>query len=99
MAEYIERTTRCETCLYNKNCQFLAKHRKAIVTGCTVYRNAADVVAVVRCRDCKHRGDEIVCPMCRERCCDDGDGHFDVWSENETKGNDFCSYGEKREEE
>lgn len=25
----------CEKCLYKKNCQFLAKHKKAVVEGCT----------------------------------------------------------------
>jgi hypothetical protein len=59
----------------------------------------ADVVAVVRCWECKHRGDEMVCPMCHERCCDDGDGHLDVWNEDETKDNGFCHKGERREED
>ena len=43
MAEYIK----CETCLYNKNCQFLAKHRNTIVEDCSAYKNVADVVEVV----------------------------------------------------
>ena len=43
MTEYIK----CETCLYNKNCQFLAKHRNTIVEDCSAYKNAADVVEVV----------------------------------------------------
>jgi hypothetical protein len=42
MTEYIK----CETCLYNKNCQFLAKHRNTIVEGCSAYKNAADVVEI-----------------------------------------------------
>jgi rRNA maturation endonuclease Nob1 len=46
MTEYIK----CETCLYNKNCQFLAKHRNAIVEGCSAYKNAADMVEVVHGR-------------------------------------------------
>lgn len=40
-----------------------------------------DAVLVVRCKDCKHRGDAYVCPMCEE------------------KGEDFCSYGERRVDE
>ena len=39
--------TKCETCLYNKNCQFLAKHKNVDVEGCSAYKNAADVVEVV----------------------------------------------------
>jgi hypothetical protein len=38
---------KCETCLYNKNCQFLAKHRNTIVEDCSAYKNAADMVEVV----------------------------------------------------
>ena len=37
---------KCETCLYNRNCQFLATHKNAVIEGCTVYKNAADVVEV-----------------------------------------------------
>ena len=36
---------KCETCLYNRNCQFLATHRNTAVEGCTAYKNAADVVS------------------------------------------------------
>ena len=45
MPEYTERC-KCETCLYNKNCQFLATHRRVIIEGCTAYKNSADVVEV-----------------------------------------------------
>lgn len=51
--EYRERC-KCETCLYNKNCQFLATHRRVIVEGCTAYKNSADMVEVVRCSKCMH---------------------------------------------
>lgn len=40
MSEYIA----CETCLYKKNCQFLAKHKRTVVSDCTAYENAADMV-------------------------------------------------------
>lgn len=42
MTEYIK----CETCLYNKNCQFLAGHKNTIVEDCSAYKNAADVIEV-----------------------------------------------------
>lgn len=44
----------------------------------------ADVVPVVRCKDCRYRVDP-------DKCC-----HPDglLWSKN----SDFCSYGERREE-
>lgn len=84
--EYRERC-KCETCLYNKNCQFLAKHRRVIVEGCTAYKNSADMVEVVRCKNCKENltGDvqegTIWCHRFHARRPLDG----------------FCSYGEKKE--
>lgn len=50
---------------------------------------AADVVEVVRCKDCIWRGREE-CAMFY--CCDCGEQHT-----RETD-NDFCSYGERRDE-
>lgn len=52
MAEYINREAVCENCLYNKNCQFIATHKGETVTDCSAYKNAADVVEVVRCKEC-----------------------------------------------
>ena len=49
---------------------------------------AADVVEVVRCKDCKYRKTED-CAMFYE--CDCGEQH--TW-END---NDFCSYGERKD--
>ena len=47
---------------------------------------AADVVPVVRCKDCRLRGREE-CAMFY--CCECGEQH--TWETD----NDFCSYGEK----
>jgi hypothetical protein len=66
---------------------------------------AADVVEVVRCKDCKRRGDPDKCPMCYEvpvyQCNgEDSDGElcWDVWEEIEDRTIDdsFCSCGERR---
>lgn len=35
---------KCENCIYRKNCQFLAKHKKAKVSGCTAFVSEADFV-------------------------------------------------------
>jgi hypothetical protein len=35
----------CNKCLYKKNCQFLAKHRKTIVEGCTAFESENKVRA------------------------------------------------------
>lgn len=46
-----------------------------------------DAVEVVRCKDCRHWHDEGYCNK-----WDNGPGHPEVWE------NDFCSFGERREE-
>ena len=71
----------CETCLYNKNCQFLAKHPKLTVDGCTAYKDATNIVEVVRCKDCKYFVEEEFCMGIGIIC----------------KFDDFCSYGERRD--
>ena len=50
---------------------------------------AADVAEVVRCRDCRWRGIEECAMFYRYEC---GEQH--TWETD----NDFCSYGERREE-
>lgn len=32
----------CENCLYNKNCQFLLKHKNKEVEGCTAFEDKAE---------------------------------------------------------
>lgn len=46
-----------------------------------------DAVEVVRCKDCRHWHDDGYCNK-----WDNGPGHPEVWE------NDFCSFGERREE-
>jgi hypothetical protein len=60
---------KCATCLHNQNCQFLAKHKKAEVSGCTAYKNTIDFVEVVHgewkeCYDGFHDMITIVCSYC-----------------------------------
>ena len=52
--------------------------------------NAADVVPVVRCKDCKHYTNFDVFR------CKKLDIHWCKKFENVTKGDDYCSYGERR---
>ena len=52
---------------------------------------AADVVEVVRCKDCKYRG--WVQEPCHGKTV-----HYCKLTENRVKDNDFCSYGERRSE-
>lgn len=78
---------KCKKCLYRANCQFLAKHKGAEVEGCTAFKDAADFVEVVRCKDCEYRsykdGKYYECPR-----------HFTTIY---VKGSDFCSYGERKD--
>ena len=32
----------CENCLYNKNCQFLLKHKNGDVEGCTTFEDKSE---------------------------------------------------------
>ena len=34
----------CENCLYNKNCQFLLKHKNEEVEGCTAFEDKSELV-------------------------------------------------------
>ena len=64
---------------------------------CDCFKNTADVVEVVRCRDCRHW---------KDTSCDTVIGEH--WGECrkplgdyrycETAENDYCSYGERRED-
>ena len=56
-----------------------------------------DVVPVVRCKDCKHRGNHEVCPLMDIRLCFDGDGHMDEVEDDKTEDELFCSYGERKD--
>lgn len=53
---------------------------------------AADVVPVVRCKDCKHY-DMGVCL----KIYSDGNAHPDAWQSRRPEN--FCSYGERKETE
>lgn len=35
---------KCENCIYRKNCQFLAKHKKVKVSDCTAFVSETDFV-------------------------------------------------------
>lgn len=65
----------------------LSGHIEEFIDDCT----AIDAVEVVRCRDCKHRKDPFVCPMCGEVVGEDFVVHD--WAEDDG----FCHKGERRE--
>ena len=57
--------------------------------GCNKFKNKADFVEVVRCKDCKLRKTND-CAMYHECIC----GRQLDWENNY----DFCSYGERKEQ-
>lgn len=64
----------------------------------------ADAMAsIVRCKDCKHRGDDVHCPMCYEEVSeyDDGDGYMEVdyIPHDRTWDDGFCDRSERRWQE
>ena len=56
------------------------------------YAPAADVVEVVRCKECKYRG---IGWSNGKPCC--GNLHAGMTASVELKDDDFCSYGERRD--
>lgn len=86
--EYIEREATCKDCLHYEVCADpCTKYRYRV--PCRKFVNAADVVEVVRCKDCKWRNT----PDCDMTCYDDTGEIVDL-----TEDNDFCSYGERKEQ-
>ena len=81
--------------------------RKAILKAdpklayCIDNVKAVDAVEVVRCKDCKYRGD-YPCPMYYDECVEwDDDGYHEVeWVDHDqTVDNGFCHMGERRNDE
>ena len=98
--EYIKRESAIEA--IENDCSELIYYTKEEAIQCVKAIPAADVVEVVRCRECKYWGDEA-----GELQRSDGvlfarckvhnyllDGRHTGWCPTE---NDFCSYGERKE--
>ena len=99
----------CETCIHNRICKYadekvsLGTTVREIMHRCVDYKNKADFVNVVRCKDCKHgrKTNRIMSPekFFKEDCvvceCEDvvGDEPMIYVPTH------FCSYGERRDEE
>ena len=76
MAEYIDRAD----LIKNLN-KFAPEHYTALVNQLITKQPTADVVEVVRCKDCKHQN----------QCCE-----F-IMISGKDKNIDFCSYGTPKE--
>ncbi len=77
----------CKNCLHIDICDKLRPIEYCMDKTCSRFQNKADVVEVVRCKDCKHARRTVYCYY---GCKVDGS-----IAHNET---DFCSYGERKEE-
>jgi hypothetical protein len=81
MSRYIDR---CKDCIHYQMC-----HSVNIDAPCASYKNKADVVEVVRCKDCAHWGGVTYGFVCRK------------FSGLETKicmgADHYCSFGERKE--
>ena len=67
---------KCENCLSEKVCRYNDGHNLYCKDDyeCPHYKPTADVVEVVRCKDCKHRTSSEFCE-CRDKndFCSDGE--------------------------
>ena len=89
MAEYIDRGIAIA-----KLTALEVTERNATMTSAKrllAYMPAADVAPVVRCKDCKHY-DMGVCL----KIYSDGNAHPEAWQSR--KPEDFCSYGERKDD-
>ena len=98
MAEYIEREAAYEKCgWYNTvNGKSVCAVRKDELAAIP----AADVAPVVRCKDCKSSRElnekERMCVCSNALICKNSEAHVDGW--NPVWPDDFCSYGERKED-
>lgn len=89
MAEYIEREKAIQ--FVNQNiCHFNGETTLSCVEICLKAAPAADVVEVVRCKDCEYRG-------WVQEPCHGKSVHYCKIHDNCITENDFCSYGKRKE--
>lgn len=86
----------CKDCIHEKVCGYYAEFEDE-ADDCPHFKNKADFVEVVRCKDCNkfiEKGEEYllnkkfgVCEKSRTGFFDDGEEVYE---------DDFCSYGERK---
>ena len=96
-ARAIENTRRYHGAIYTKDVFLESPQEIPYLQAAKVLREvsdapAADVAPVVRCKDCKHY-DMGVCL----KIYSDGNAHPEAWQSR--KPEDFCSYGERKDDE
>lgn len=76
----------CKDCIHFDVCDAIKEERgipMPIPKYCKCFKDKADVVEVVRCKDCKHRNPNGY------KCLRDN-----LWHDTD----DFCSYGKRKEQ-
>lgn len=77
----------CKDCVHEKVCKNAYLFKVTPPNVCSFFKNKADFVEVVRCRECKHceiwNNDWFFCKK--------------TVNDAEVIADDFCSYGERRE--
>ena len=99
MAEYIEREATCGDCIHAKICEHipvLTGFDKNNTAYCQSFRNAADVVEVVRCKDCENFADAK--GKDSGKPCGYGQCKLPTGIRGIVCADDFCSFGERRED-
>lgn len=96
----------CHDCLYQKICDVysnlgITDIPANDITPCELFKAKADVVEVVRCKDCEfYDADRFVYEEGCGRCDHPQLGTedcYDAWIE--TQPDSFCSYGKRKENE
>ena len=96
MAEYIERESGCKCCFHYDACFYhiTEETKRLTVNECPLFVNKADVVEVVRCKDCKHA-------YINSFSAQSGIAVCKFWSNRSkteiiaVQHDDYCSYGAK----
>lgn len=92
--------TLCEKCIHREVCNIRGCHDEndeRALTYCADFKNNADFVEVVRCKDCIHYKETGIgefdkpCGVCKV--------HIDFWDDEpiEVWETDFCSCGERKD--
>lgn len=93
MNEYVNRKTAIEIV---KSGGYWEQEDMEVAIACIEQTPTADVVEVVKCKDCKHWHKKAFDPIVEH---DIGECHCAHWENDyfsyETLDNDFCSYGER----
>ena len=77
----------CKDCIHEEICDMpIITDGRKNASNCKKFKNKADFVEVVRCKDCKRYSTEL-------RMCLSSSGIMNA------KPKDFCSYGERKDAE